>query len=76
MRKRRNTVDRAMRAEYDFSKGVRGKYAGRIRGTGNLVLIEPDLCELFPDARSVNRVLRGVAAIVKATGKKPTKPKP
>jgi len=64
-----------MRPEYDFSKGVRGKYAGRMRGAGNLVLIEPDLCELFPDSRSVNRVLRGVAAIVKATGKKRTKPK-
>jgi hypothetical protein len=64
-----------MRPEYDFSKGVRGKYAGRTRGAGNMVLIEPDLCDLFPDARSVNRVLRGVAAIVKATGKRPTKPK-
>lgn len=75
MRKRTNSVGPAMRPEYDFSKGVRGKYADRPRGTGNLVLIEPDLCEFFPDARSVNRVLRGVAAIVKATGKRPTRPK-
>ena len=65
-----------MRPEYDFSKGVRGKYAGRVRGIGNLVLIEPDLCKLFPDARAVNRALRGAAAIVEASAKKPSKPKP
>jgi len=64
-----------MRPEYDFSKGIRGQYVARVRGPGNLVLIEPDLCELFPDARSVNRVQRGVAAILKATGNRPLRPK-
>lgn len=74
MKKRRNSVDPDMRREYDFSNGARGKYAGPLRGKGKLVLIEPDLCKLFPDARSVNRVLRGVAEIVKATGKRPMRP--
>ena len=51
----------ALRAEYDLSKltgGVRGKYHQRAMAGTNLVLIEPDLAEVFPDAQSVNRALR------------------
>jgi hypothetical protein len=64
-----------MRGEYDFQNGVRGKYTGRVPRKGRLVLIDPDLCDLFPTARSVNRVLRGVADIVKATRKSRSSPK-
>ena len=53
-----------LRPEYDLSQlkgGVRGKYHRQaIEGT-NLVLIEPDLADLFPDSESVNRELRAVA---------------
>ncbi len=36
-----------MRDEYDFSKGVRGKdYEAYRRGT-NVVLLEPDVAEVF-----------------------------
>ena len=34
-----------LRAEYDFSKGVRGKYYQRYRQGTNLVLLESDLAE-------------------------------
>lgn len=50
-----------LRPEYDLSKlkgGVRGKYFERARAGTNLVLIEPDLASVFPDADSVNRALR------------------
>ena len=47
-----------MRAEYDFSAGVRGKYAGRARTTGTIVMLDPDVAESFPDSDSVNRALR------------------
>jgi len=51
-----------LRPEYDLSKlkgGVRGKYDRQaITGT-NLMLIEPDLAEVFGNAQSVNRALRG-----------------
>jgi hypothetical protein len=53
-----------MRAEYDLGKlgaGVRGKYHARAAAGTNLVLIEPDLAALFPDAKSVNRALRVLA---------------
>ncbi len=54
-----------LRREYSpdlIESGVRGKYAERHREEGtNLVLIDPDLCELFPDAESVNKALRDYA---------------
>jgi hypothetical protein len=50
--------------EYDLSKlkgGVRGKYYRQATAGTNLVLIAPDLAEVFPDAESVNRALRLLA---------------
>jgi hypothetical protein len=50
-----------LRDEYDLSKlrgGVRGKYLSRATAGSNLVLIEPELSNLFPDSDSVNKALR------------------
>lgn len=50
-----------LRPEYDLSRlrgGVRGKYFREAIAGTNLVLIEPELAEIFPDAESVNRALR------------------
>ena len=47
-----------MRAEYDFSDGVRGKYAKRYSQGSNIVVLEPDVAEAFPNARAVNTALR------------------
>ena len=52
-----------MRPEYDFSKmegGVRGKYAERFRAGTNLVLLDPDVAEVFGDDASVNEALRSI----------------
>ncbi len=46
-----------MRAEYDFSKGVRGKYYQRYRQGTNLVLLAPDLAKVFRDSEAVNIAL-------------------
>jgi hypothetical protein len=46
--------------EYDFSQGVRNKYADRFRAGTNLVLLEPDIAERFPDSDAVNRALRSL----------------
>ena len=54
---------REMRAEYDFSGGVRGKYVDRYRRGVNVVLIDPELAEAFPDSKSVNDALRALVAI-------------
>lgn len=47
-----------MRDNYDFSKGVRGKYAKLYREGTNIVLLEPDVARAFPDSKSVNKALR------------------
>ena len=50
-----------LREEYDLTrlgKGVRGKYYQRAMAGNNLVLIDPELANVFPDAESVNRALR------------------
>ncbi len=60
---RRKPSREEMRAEYDFSKGVRGKYAGRIGKTIKLVVLEPDVAEVFDTSESVNSALRALAAI-------------
>ncbi len=51
--------------EYDFSQGVRGKYSERCAEGTNIVMIEPDLVEIFPDQASVNEALRSFAVVIK-----------
>ncbi len=53
-----------MRAEYDFSNGVRGKYAARYRAGTNVVMLDPDVAATFKDAEAVNRALRALIAAV------------
>ena len=56
-----------MREEYDFSNAVRGVTAARhARGT-NVVLLEPDVAQLFPDSRAVNEALRTLARLTRVT---------
>jgi hypothetical protein len=45
-------------AEYNFSGGVRGKYAMRYAEGSNVVVLSPDVAEAFPDSASVNEALR------------------
>lgn len=50
-----------LRDEYPedvIKSGVRGKYTKRYREGTNIVLIDPDLHEIFPDSKAVNRALR------------------
>jgi hypothetical protein len=67
---KRRTVE--MRAEYDFSGGVRGKYVDRYRRGTNVVLLDPELAEAFPDSKSVNDALRALLAVAtRAERRKP-----
>jgi hypothetical protein len=58
-----------MRAEYDFSRGIRGKYARRYAQGANLVVLAPDVAKIFPDSESVNTSLRALAGIIRRQGK-------
>jgi Zn/Cd-binding protein ZinT len=44
--------------EYDFSNGIRGKYAQAYKEGVNIVKIDNDVMKFFPDAKSVNEALR------------------
>jgi hypothetical protein len=54
-----------MRAEYDFSHGVRGKYVRRYSQGTNVVVLEPDVAKVFSNAQDVNRSLRALAGIIR-----------
>jgi hypothetical protein len=51
----------------DWSKAERGKYAKRYAEGTNVVLIEPDLTDVFPNADAVNRALRAMAEVIRGS---------
>lgn len=56
-----------LREEYDFSKmtgGIRGRYAKQYNEGVKLIMLEPDVAKIFPDARSVNDALRALSKII------------
>ena len=66
-----------MLPEYDFSKMRmvgRGIYAERFRSGTNLVLLDRDVREAFPDDRTVNETLRVIAKVAKQQAKRAGKP--
>lgn len=67
---RSNQHDPDMLDEYDFSEGVRGKYARRYYADKNLIRLDDDVVEMFPDAKSVNEALRALGKIIAEHQKK------
>jgi len=59
-----------MRPEYDFSKAVRGVTAARYAEGTNVVLLDPDVAEIFPDTRAVNEALRTIARLPRTASRK------
>jgi hypothetical protein len=51
--------------DYDFSKGVRGKYARRYAAGSNVVVLAPDVAATFPNADAVNEALRMLMKIAR-----------
>lgn len=62
--------DLDMLDEYDFSQGVRGKYAARYAAGSNVVVLSPDVAEVFPDSESVNEALRSLIKVARQTAGK------
>ncbi len=69
MKKKEKKHD-ALLPEYDFSNGVKGKYAKKFAKGNNIIVLDPDVIKVFPDSDSVNETLRAVAKIAKRTRKK------
>lgn len=57
-----------MRPEYDFSKGVRGKYAARFPHGSIVITLDPDVAAAYPSAAAANEALR---SLIRATTKPP-----
>ena len=70
--------DPDMLDEYDFGGGVRGKHAAGYAEGSNVVVLDPDVAEVFPDSKSVNKALRALAEIVQSRVERarPTSNKP
>jgi hypothetical protein len=58
-----------MLPEYDFSNGVRGKYAKRYAEGSNVIVLSPDLAKIFRTSESVNEALRTLVRV----GRKPSR---
>ena len=54
-----------MRSEYDFSSAVRGATAVRYAEGSNVVVVDADLRDVFPDAASVDDALRALAPLLR-----------
>jgi hypothetical protein len=61
---------RSMRDEYDFSGGMRGKYAKRFAHGTNVALLAPDVAAEFKTSRAVNAALRKLLRERKASRRK------
>jgi len=69
MKKKESRIADDLRSEYDLPQlrkgGVRGKYADRYWEGTNLVLLAPDVAEVFTDEDAVNEALRLVIQLTK-----------
>ena len=64
-----------MRDQYDFSGGVRGKYAARYAEGANVIILAPDVAEMFPDSVAVNEALRTFVRMSSRTVRVKSSPK-
>jgi hypothetical protein len=72
MSKAPGTEQDTLRPEYDFSGGVRGRYADRYGEGSCTVTLDPDVAHWFPDSDSVNRALR---ALIEVATRQPRPPR-
>ena len=60
-----------LRTEYklsDFPGGlVRGKYASRLRKSSNIVVLRPEVAEVFPNEEAVNKALLSLIDVAQKT---------
>jgi hypothetical protein len=71
MKKADKTENDGLRTEYklsDFPKGlIRGKYAKRIKESSNIVVLKPEVAEVFPNEDAVNKALLSLIELARKT---------
>jgi len=73
-RTKKAVADDEILSEYDFSAGVRGKYYQSYRQGSNIVLLDHDIAEAFPDAAAVNEALRMLIKLARKRVRTAAKP--
>ena len=71
MKKAKKLAADELRSEYkrsDFGVLVRGKYVKRLHESSNVVVLDPEVADLFPNSASVNAALRALAEIARRAG--------
>jgi hypothetical protein len=69
MKKQNKKNEDEMLKEYDFSNGIRGKYAKKYAAGTNIILLEPDLAKYFKDSKEVNETLRNLLKVARQVSK-------
>ena len=72
--KKTDMVNDELRPEYrreDFGPMVRGKYAARLKESSNIVVLDPEIAEAFPNTKAVNDALRGLLELARVSARLP-----
>lgn len=73
MKKDKSTPDDELRTEYkrsDFKKLERGKYYDRVKASSNVVVLDDDIAEVFPNSAAVNRALHTLVEVAQKTSER------
>ena len=76
MKRKNESLKDELRPEYhfDYSQGIRGKYYQRLLKEGaNVVVLDPDVAEVFHDSAAVNDVLRSFLRVARSTRRPSTR---
>ena len=68
--KKADTAPDDLRSEYhreDFGAMERGKYAASVRESSNVVVLDPDVAQAFPNAEAVNQALRKLIEVARSS---------
>jgi hypothetical protein len=71
MKKAKTLAADELRSEYkrsNFGALTRGKYLERLQTSSNVVVLDPEVAALFPNAAAVNAALRSLVEIAKRVG--------
>jgi hypothetical protein len=71
MMKNKKSEKNELRVKYnrsDFPAGlVRGKYAKRIKASSNIIVLKPEVPQVFPNEEAVNKALLSLIDLAKKT---------
>lgn len=74
MKKIRNKDELLPEYDFDYTKATRGKYYKKLMNEGsNIIVLEPDIADVFHDSESVNKALRSLLEIARSTAVSPNK---